>query len=84
MFSMCSELTPRARILDTRIPQLMQPCSGNVASFFTPKKYQLLSETDQNLAGAARPVEKERKMSVAFSDFFELLESFIMLKSKPL
>ena len=29
MFSMCSELTPRARILDTRIPQLMQPCSGD-------------------------------------------------------
>ena len=27
MFSMCSELTPRAHILDTRIPQLMQPCS---------------------------------------------------------
>ena len=27
MFSMCSELTPRARIPDTRIPQLMQPCS---------------------------------------------------------
>ena len=27
MFSMCSELTPRARILDTRIPQLMQPWS---------------------------------------------------------
>ena len=25
MFSMCSELTPRARIPDTRIPQLMQP-----------------------------------------------------------
>ena len=24
MFSMCSELTPRARISDTRIPQLMQ------------------------------------------------------------
>ena len=29
MFSMCSELTPRARILDTRIPQLMQPCMQN-------------------------------------------------------
>ena len=28
MFSMCSELTPRARILDTRIPQLMQPWQG--------------------------------------------------------
>ena len=28
MFSMCSELTPRARIPDTRIPQLMQPCHG--------------------------------------------------------
>ena len=27
MFSMCSELNPRARIPDTRIPQLMQPCS---------------------------------------------------------
>ena len=26
MFSMCSELTPRAPIPDTRIPQLMQPC----------------------------------------------------------
>ena len=25
MFSMCSELTPRAHIPDTRIPQLMQP-----------------------------------------------------------
>ena len=25
MFSMCSSLTPRARIPDTRIPQLMQP-----------------------------------------------------------
>ena len=28
MFSMCSELTPRARIPDTRIPQLMQPWAG--------------------------------------------------------
>ena len=27
MFSMCSELTPRARIPDTRIPQFMQPWS---------------------------------------------------------
>ena len=26
MFSMCSLLTPSARIPDTRIPQLMQPC----------------------------------------------------------
>ena len=28
MFSMCSELTPRARIPDSRIPQFMQPCLG--------------------------------------------------------
>ena len=28
MFSMCSELTPRAHIPDTGIPQLMQPCTG--------------------------------------------------------
>ena len=27
MFSMCSKLTPHARIPDTRIPQFMQPCS---------------------------------------------------------
>ena len=27
MFSMCSELTPHARIPDTRIPQFMQPCT---------------------------------------------------------
>ena len=27
MFSMCSELTPRVRIPDTRIPQDMQPCA---------------------------------------------------------
>ena len=26
MFSMCSELTPRAPVPDNRIPQLMQPC----------------------------------------------------------
>ena len=35
MFSMCSELTPRARIPDTRIPQFMQPwsqcCQNNLA-----------------------------------------------------
>ena len=31
MFSMCSELTPRARIPDTRIPQLMQPCVLHVS-----------------------------------------------------
>ena len=30
MFSMCSELTPRARIPDTRIPQLMQPCWARI------------------------------------------------------
>ena len=35
MFSMCSELTPRARIADTRIPQLMQPwCKCVPPSFF--------------------------------------------------
>ena len=35
MFSMCSKLTPRARIPDTRIPQLMQPC-------FTSANYEQL------------------------------------------
>ena len=34
MFSMCPELTPRARIPDTRIPQLMQPCCTGVHILF--------------------------------------------------
>ena len=29
MFSMCSELTPRAHVPDNRIPQLMQPCEDS-------------------------------------------------------
>ena len=33
MFSMCSELTPRAHIPDTRIPQLMQPCLRSLLVF---------------------------------------------------
>ena len=39
MFSMCSELTPRARIPDIRLPQLMQPCLGMCKKqvFFGPK-----------------------------------------------
>ena len=38
---MCSELTPRARIPDTRIPQLMQPCIYN-GSFLS---FQQLNQT---------------------------------------
>ena len=34
MFSMCSELTPRAHIPDTRIPQLMQPCERSIFHVF--------------------------------------------------
>ena len=44
MFSMCSELTPRARILDTRIPQLMQPCT--LVSPFMNKILKLDFELD--------------------------------------
>ena len=43
MFSMCSKLTPRARIPDTRIPQLMQPwvrsAFGNVYFIVPPFDY---------------------------------------------
>ena len=40
MFSMCSELTPRARIPDTRIPQLMQPWRAAVPSGYpNPTRY---------------------------------------------
>ena len=41
MFSMCSELTPRARIPDTRIPQFMQPCPP-----ITPSKLKLFYDHD--------------------------------------
>ena len=40
MFSMCSELTPRARIPDTRLPQLMQPCEeqGRTGKYSNEKR----------------------------------------------
>ena len=41
MFSMCSELTPRARIPDTRIPQQMQTCSKAQQKFSFMTKPQL-------------------------------------------
>ena len=34
MFSMCSELTPRAPVPDNRIPQLMQPCQWELQNDF--------------------------------------------------
>ena len=41
MFSMCSELAPRAHVPDNRIPQLMQPCSSppQACSNSTNNKY---------------------------------------------
>ena len=47
MFSMCFELTPRARILDTRIPQLMQPWAWVAWSTLSKKvikRYKVLSK----------------------------------------
>ena len=41
MFSMCSELSPRASIPDTRIPQFMQPCPP-----ITPSKLKLFYDHD--------------------------------------
>ena len=37
MFSMCSELTPRARIPDTNLPQFMQPCRTERVNCFCAK-----------------------------------------------
>ena len=51
MFSMCSELTPRACIPDTRIPQLMQPCPKYI---FYPK-YKLHTLWDF-VAGCAEKI----------------------------
>ena len=48
MFSICSELTPRTRILDTRIPQLMQPCCGYHSVVYTePQLLQVFQDTEK-------------------------------------
>ena len=49
MCSMCSELTPRARIPDTRIPQLMQPCLRNRRH--SKRKYTLFFDTNGHTSG---------------------------------
>ena len=50
MFTMCSELTPRARIPDTRIPQLMQPCSAS--DFLLMYLYSLSTDNISGGGGA--------------------------------
>ena len=55
MFSMCSELTPRARIPDTRIPQFMQPYSKDdlvsekmTYDFNVIKNYEIVAGIHRN------------------------------------
>ena len=73
MFSMCSELTPRARIPDTRIPQLMQPWvlqfnryswMGDSNSKNAKIKVQMISKPRRSCPGAlAHPNGWCRKFS---------------------
>ena len=76
MFSMCSELTPRARIPDTRIPQFMQPWlwllkRSTIQPFQDCTKVWMLAsvpfsvprgETTLNTAGADAPKNSRLEM----------------------
>ena len=53
MFSMCSELTPRARIPDIRIPQLMQPCVNDVLGMLLNKLFDMSQNIGLRLIWAA-------------------------------
>ena len=46
---MCSQLTPRARIPDTRIPQLMQPCCCFLCIWANPKIQRSLTAFGSNI-----------------------------------
>ena len=72
MFSMCSELTPRARNPDIRIPQLMQPCVNDVLGMLLNK----LFDTSQSIgfrliwaAGISQLSRWSRQTIVAFIDY---------------
>ena len=52
MFSMCSELTPRAPIPDTRIPQLMQPCAYPNHSLESDEILKILSNLFRSLSSS--------------------------------
>ena len=54
MFSMCSELTPRAPIPDTRIPQLMQPCHSPSKTVILQLTLRTPHEWNCNKLGAPR------------------------------
>ena len=48
MFSMCSELAPRAHVPDNRIPQLMQPCSETGSRQFKRSVHRIFCSTKCN------------------------------------
>ena len=53
MFSMCSKFTPRARIPNTRIPQLMQPCVNDVLGMLLNKLFDMSQNIGLRLIWAA-------------------------------
>ena len=69
MFSMCSELTPRAPIPDTRIPQLMQPCSGSISKLSPNYVHWLYQGTqpDVNFGQLEETSPKQFRRKDAFS-----------------
>ena len=75
MFSMCSELTPRARIPDTRIPQLMQPCPTVVLKRATTVPafsiHLLLPQT--GAVSAAENVRKDQQKMYVLSEYYSIL-----------
>ena len=84
MFSMCSELTPRARIPDTRIPQLMQPCWRiNFSNDISAKHHLEYAYNNVSPVGAAKPGEYHARVYVKPSNerIFFVVFTFSYLKS---
>ena len=76
MFSMCSELTPRARIPDTRIPQLMQPCCCFLCIWANPKIQRSLTAFGSNI----EIVCIDEGVSVLFQFQFHLISCHICFR----
>ena len=58
MFSMCSELAPRAHIPDTRIPQLMQPWQVDPISVIS-NNYNIYERSRQGDFGSSQQKDQE-------------------------
>jgi hypothetical protein len=89
---MCSELTPHARIPDTRIPQLMQPCT-HFWSFFNCRNLRSFGEDQMDptsAVGGPKPILRTGSTEVQPSrraswrpNHWTALETVVKPQSQP-